>query len=292
MADASRDIATNAEIAVSTYLSSALTGATRVDHLDRQTDVGLLELPDLLALCTLLGGYASSNGTKPTKIANLDNVAVASAIASAAGRALIDWPNGYYEFLRIVGRNRGSGDSGARLTAWFGYFYIALYKRFEADQFDFLRREFESFIRREWVGQLAERNRRLSQPTRRQHGWIPLTSAAKLLGIKRDTVSVLLAQGTLEGQVHKTASGRTSGTVSRCSVEAFRDEKTQWMTLTDVRKALGISRKRAHALLRSSVLRPVEGPLVDGSPVWKFAAQEVMVLKSVLSDATSRGEHR
>ncbi|WP_242665767.1 helix-turn-helix domain-containing protein [Paraburkholderia ginsengiterrae] len=292
MTDTASEIATNAEIAVSAYLSSALADEGGVNGADYRTDVGRLVLPDLLAVCTFLGGYACSNGAKPTKIANLDNVSVATAVANAAGQAFIDWPHGYHELLGIVCRNRGSEDSCARLTARFGYFYTALYKRFEAEQFEFLRREFDSFVSREWVGQLAERNRRLSPATRRRHAWISLTSAAKLLGIKRDTVSVLITQGTLEGQTHRTASGRTSGTVSRCSVEALRDEKAQWLTLTDVRKLLMISRKRAYALLRSSVLRPVGGPSVDGSPVWKFSTREVMALMSTLSDVASTAEHR
>lgn len=292
LTDAALEVATNAEIAVSTYLSSTLSGGTGADYADQKSDVCLLTLPDLLAVCTLLGGYASTNGAKPTKIANLDNVSVATPVADAAGRAFSDWPRGYHELLRIVGRNRGNGESCTRLTARFGHFYTALYKRFEANQFDFLRQEFDSFVRREWVGQLAERNRRLSKATRREHVWIPLTSAAKLLGIKRDTISALIAQGKLEGQTHKTASGRTSGTVSRCSVEAFRGEKAQWMTLADARKALKISRKRAHALLRSSALRPLRGPSVDGSRVWRFSAREVMALMSKRADTTSTADRR
>lgn len=289
LTQAASETATIAEIAVGAYLSSALTGEAILDPALHRTNVGLLALPDLLAACIFLGGYASNKGTKPTKIANLDEVSVAAVIADAAGRAFLDWPLGYQDLLRMVCRNRGAGDSCARLTARFGYFYTALYKRFAADQFDFLRREFDSYVSREWVGQLAQRNRRLSQATRRQHAWIPLTLAAKLLGTKRETILALIADGTLKGQTHKTAAGRTSGTVSRCSVEAFRDEKSQWMTLADARETLQISRKRAYALLRSHVLRPVGGPSVDGSPVWKFSTRDVMAVASTLSDAEAAG---
>ncbi|RKT25621.1 TniQ protein [Paraburkholderia sp. RAU2J] len=290
LTEAASETATDAEIAVGAYLSSALTGEAFGEPALHRTNVGLLGLQDLLAACMFLGGYASNNAAKPTKIANLDEVSVATATADAAGRAFLDWPRGYQELLRMVCRNRGADNSCARLTARFGYFYTALYKRFAADQFDFLRREFDSYVSREWVGQLAQRNRRLSQATRRQHAWIPLTSAAKLLRTKRDTILVLIADGTLEGQTHKTAAGRTSGTVSRCSVEAFRHEKAQWMTLADARETLQISRKRAYALLRSHVLRPVGGPSVDGSAVWRFSAREVMALMSTRSDATSTAD--
>jgi hypothetical protein len=249
--------ADNAAITVSAYVSSALRDTTAPNESLHRPDVCLLALPDLLSLLILLGGYASGNGRKPTKIANLDDVSVATVVANAAGLALIDWPQGFHELLRKVGRIGGSDESCARLTSRFGYFYTALYKRFGADQFNFLRREFDSFVRSEWVGQLTERNRRLSTETRRQHTWIPITSAAKLLGVKRGTVVTLIEQGALRGQMHTTVSGRTSGTVSRCSVDEFRNEKAQWMTLTEVRTTLKISRRRAHALLHSGDRGPI-----------------------------------
>ena len=282
---------TDTAVAVSAYLTAALTGETVGNRVHQQLNVQLLSLSDLLAVCVQLGGYASIHGAKPTKIARLDDVSVATVVANGAGKALIDWPQGYRELLRNVGRNERSEGSSVRLTARFGYFYTALYRRFGASQFDFLRREFEEFVRSEWVGQLAERNRRLSKATRRQHAWIPITGAAKLLGIKRATVSALIEHGTLEGQTHKSPSGRTSGTVSRRSVDKFRIEKAQWSTLTEVRKTLKISRKHAHALLRSGDLRPVRGPSVDGSPVWRFSVQEVMALKAGLFNTTSGGGH-
>lgn len=273
--------ATETAVAVSAYLTAAMTGKPLVDRIPQQTHIRCLSLTDLLAVCIQLGGYASDHGAKPTKIAHLDDVSVATVVANGAGQALIDWPNGYRELLRNVGRHgrdEDSSGSSGRLTARFGYFYTALYRRFGAGQFDFFREEFEAYVRSEWVGQLAERNRRLSKATRCQHAWISITGAAKLLGIKRTTVSALIELGALKGQTHKSPSGRTSGTVSRRSVDEFRMEKAKWWTLTEVRETLKISRKRAHALLRSGDLRPVRGPSVDGSPVWRFSAQEVMAL--------------
>ncbi|WP_411373129.1 helix-turn-helix domain-containing protein [Burkholderia pseudomallei] len=91
--------------------------------------------------------------------------------------------------------------------------------------------------------------------------------------------------------MHTTVSGRTSGTVSRCSVDEFRNEKAKWMTLTEVRTMLKISRRRAHALLHSGELRPIGGPSVDGSAVWTFSATEVMSMIAPAFVTTSTGEH-
>lgn len=63
------------------------------------------------------------------------------------------------------------------------------------------------------------------------------------------------------------------------------------MTLTEVRSTLKISRGRAHTLVRSGALRPIGGPSVDGSTVWKFSATEVMSMIAPTFVARSTGEH-
>jgi hypothetical protein len=278
LSDMPSEKASPAALAVSAYLTIALTGEPVVDKIQKHSSILCLSLPDLLAVCTQFGGYASSHGAKPTKIAHLDDVLVATVVATSAGYALIDWPNGYYELLRNIGRNARAENSLSRLTARFGYFYTALYRRFSAKQFDFLRQEFEAFVRGEWVGQLAERNRRLSKATRHQHAWIPITRAAKQLGIKRSSMLALISNGTLEGHIAKTASGRSRATVSKDSLEVLRQTRASWMTLKQVRVTLGISRKRAYYLLNSGALCPVSGPTVDGAPVWRFLSRDVLAL--------------
>ena len=239
-----------------------------------------LTLSDFLAVCIFLGGYVSRTSTKPTKIANLDHISVATPIVQATGDMLIGWPAGYHLFLRRVSEATAVDNTYTSLAKTFGYFYTSLYKRFCGGQFEFLRSEFDSFVRNEWVGQLARRNRRLSEATRTEHRWLPLTAAAKRLGVKRDAICALISNGAINGQVRKTPSGRTMGTVNRDSLEAFRNELTQRLTLTDVRTALGVSRKRAYAMLRSGELRPICGPSVDGSSVWRFSLSDVHALAS------------
>jgi hypothetical protein len=237
-----------------------------------------ISVRDFLSVCIFLGGYACNDARKPTKIADLHEISVASAISQAAGDALIDWPTGYHKFLgRLISKDCREADSG-RLTKRFGYFYTALYKRFGDKQFDFLRCEFDSYVRAEWPGQLADRNRRLSEATRLEHKWVPLTRAAKHLGVKRGVVCSFIEQGLLDGHVHTTLAGRTSGTVRRDTLEQLCAEKAQWLTLAEARVALHLSRKGAYAFLSSGKLRPLSGPTVDGRSIWRFSAADVAAL--------------
>lgn len=279
-ADTSAMKATDSCAAICTRLLAALTETPGQYPMLADVRGEDLALSDFLAVCAFLGGYVSQTASKPTKVANLDHISVATPIVQAAGGMLIGWPTEYHAFLRRVSEATAEGDTYTSLAKTFGYFYTSLYKRFCGSQFEFLRSEFDSFVRNEWVGQLARRNRRLSETTRMEHQWLPLTAAAKRLGVKRDAICALISKGAIKGQVRKTPSGRTMGTVSRDSLEVFRNEMRQRLTLTDVRRVLSLSRKRAYALLRSGELRPIGGPSIDGSTVWRFLQSDVHALES------------
>ncbi|NIF81037.1 helix-turn-helix domain-containing protein [Paraburkholderia sp. Cy-641] len=267
-------------VAISRYISSSFE-TTPPDGIPAiQPPLNRLRLADFLAVCVFLGGYAQNDVRKPTKIADLHDVAIAISFAQAAGNALDAWPSGYRTLLRHLVSKDGGQASSNRLAQWFGYFYTALYKRFGDRQFNFLRDEFESHIRDEWPGQLAERNRRFSKSTRTEHKWISLTTAGKTLGVKRSMVCSFIERGMLCGQLHTTATGRTSGTVRRDTLDELCAEKAQWLTLTEAREVLNISRKGAYALLNSGKLRPVSGPTIDGRSIWRFVASEVIQLAS------------
>jgi hypothetical protein len=242
---------------------------------------------DFLTLCIFLGGYARNDVKKPTKIADLHEMSVARAISQAAGDALINWPSGYHNLLGGLISKACHEAHSARLTKRFGYFYTALYKRFGHKQFNFLRREFESYVREEWPGQLADRNRRLSKATRAEHKWVPLTTAARQLGVKRSVVCSFIERGMLNGQIHATVAGRTSGTVRRDTLELLCAEKARWLTLAETREVLHLSRKGAYVLLESGKLRPVSGPTVDGRTVWRFSAAEVAALGPQVLDRSA-----
>lgn len=282
LAEAQPESAGDALVAVGAYLSAAMNPENAATSAYLQSDIRALSLIDLLALCAQFGAYFSPQGPKPTKMARLDDISVATCVANGAGQVLVDWPRGFHRLLRDIGHRGAPADAFSRMSARFGYFYTALYRRFGAHPFDFLRSEFEAFVGREWMGQLTERNSRMSLATRREHAWVPLTAAARLLRIRRESIRALIEDGSLEGQMRVSTAGRTWGTVSKRSVDALRESMGQWMTLTQARQVLRISRKRAYALLRSGDLRAVRGPTVDGSPVWRFVAQEVVALSEAL----------
>jgi hypothetical protein len=237
-----------------------------------------LDLEMLLKLVWFLGAYSRNAHRKPQKIVGLETSLVACAMVEQAMAILNDWPAGFHRLLDEIAGRQAPTISSNKIGAKFGWFYGALYKSFPGPKLEFLRIGFEDYLREHWTGQLARRNRRLSADMRSEHEWISIAEAAKLLKMRVGTVGCFLQEGVLEGELHVTKSGRRMSAIRLDSFNALMSRKQDWITLKDVRALLGISRKRAYALLEKDVLKPISGPTVDGKTLWRFERQDVLAI--------------
>lgn len=246
-----------------------------------------LDLESLLRLVWFLGAYGRNAHRKPQKIVGLETVEVAGAMVEQAMAVLAHWPEGFYRLLDEIVARRKPAISSNKIGDRFGGFYAALYKSFPGPDFEFLRLGFEDYLRGHWIGQLARRNRRLSTDLRAEHEWVSIAEAARLLKMRVDKVRGFLEQGLLEGHLHETRSGRKMGSIRRESLVALANHKQDLVTLKEARALLGVSRKRANALLKQGLLKPVADPAVAAKTVWSFKRRDVLAIEG----ASLGGEH-
>ncbi len=238
-----------------------------------------LDLESFLRLVWLLGAYSRNAHHKPQKIVGLETIEVAGDMVEQAMSVLSNWPVGFHRLLEDVASRHPVSSSGNKLSASFGSFYRAIYKTFKAPEFDFLRAGFEGYVREHWSGQLARRNRRLSDTLRSQHEWVSTAEAVRLLKMRKEKVKAFIEAGILVGRLHETRVGRKMGVVRRDSLNALLEGKKNWISLKEARHLLGISRRKAYALLDQGVLNPIGGPTVDGQTLWCFQRQDVLAIK-------------
>lgn len=241
-----------------------------------------LDLEMLLKLVWFLGAYSRNAHRKPQKIVGLETTPVAGAMVERAMAILIDWPTGFHRLLDEVVERQRSAASSNKLGARFGWFYPALFKSFPGPEFEFLRLGFEDYLREHWTGQLARRNRRLSADLRSEHEWISIAEAARMLKMRVGTIGRFLEEGVLEGELHVTKSGRKMSAIRLDSLNSLMSRKQDWVTLKGARALLGISRKRAYALLEQDVLKPISGPSVDGQTLWCFERRDVLAIAGAI----------
>ena len=239
---------------------------------DRPT--GGVDIEGLLYRTWLLGSYRSQAAVRAQKLVGLHAVSQALRIVEAAADVLSGGKSGYFNFLDQVAARYGDASS-TRLARRFGAFYKELFATKGGIALVELREGFEAYVRERWPGQIAERNRRLSQEVRTGHAWIPVTRAAKQLHWSAARLRDAIARGAVRGQFHQRPSGRVAGVVHREDLERLKADSSTWVDLTGVCRLLRVGKKTAHSLIASGRLTAVSGPSVDGRVVWQFRRADI-----------------
>ncbi len=258
-------------------VSSDVAGAWRDGTAPVECCAEGLTIEELLRRTWFLGAYGVRSSRRALKLSNLFDVGVARAIAEAAVLPEEGSPAPLFAWLDQVAGRYGSTQS-LRLTKRFGAFYKELFDpRWERALRD-VREGFEQYVSERWSGQLAARNRRLSQDVRDRHLWVPLTQAAKELHWKMSRLRSAVERGVVRGHLVNHESGRTSGTIHRDDLARLRDEARDELTLLDVCARLRMGKKAVKAMVAANVLVPASGPSIDGRTIWKFKRRDVDAL--------------
>lgn len=148
----------------------------------------------------------------------------------------------------------------AGLRARFGYMYMYLYNNMLSHHFDFLRSEFEEYVRDNFVGLLGtEHFSKLSPRTRLQPRYVSASIAARRLKIPVAEVRRLVQVKTLSGTMRRDKSGRFIAFVEHDALEHYIPPSRDLIYLEGARKLLGLEKFRARELMRSKSLREVFG---------------------------------
>lgn len=86
--------------------------------------------------------------------------------------------------------------------------------------------------------------------------WLDQTAAARELGVRTPTIRRLVERGALVGRIAEAGcKGRTSGVVSRESVEVLRKNLAATLSTAETGEQLGIERHRVLDLMNAGILR-------------------------------------
>lgn len=242
-------------------------------------------LCDLLHRIWLLGAHVVGTGVKRKQLSDLHDCRRATEVVEAAGSVLGHWPEAFFELLDELSAGIPPSKSN-RVAAAFGPVYRDMYAKGTWRAFTMLRESFEQYVRLRWTGQVAKRNRRLGDEAATEHVWMPATRAAKELGWRAPRLRRAITAGILRGHVRALPSGRTMSVAHREDVDQVKKEQLQWVDMSSVCRILRIGKRRAKELMQMERLRPVAGPSVDGSSVWRFRQIDVTELARTLKTET------
>lgn len=203
-------------------------------------------------LIRYLGAFSSNPRRRhPGQLNGLHLMENVEPLIRGTASVLADWPLGYHAFLE---RQRGAFAAATHINEAFGRYYRCLYRELADPCFDFLRVEFETFLREHWFGLLGRRNRRLSLMTIKAQRSQPLEKAARDAGVGKSVVRHLARQGKIEAVVVDHSSGRSTLAIRKQDVDSIRATAADHITILEASRFLGISRPRVRELIDAGVL--------------------------------------
>jgi hypothetical protein len=204
---------------------------------------------------------------------------------------LEDWPNRFYEFLNWRKSQNGKSDSATGLITDFGSFYSALYKKLKSPHFDFMRGKFEEYLHRYWDGGSLANCRGYVDTTVFREKYLTKTQASIQLKCYADRIDRLIKAGRIKGIMRKQKCYRLF-LVNADSVEQFKRDLDNSLSLTEASRLLGVSGKIALTLVQNECLNLLCGHSVDGSHAWKFTPKAIHSLLDKIRDSVVQARAR
>lgn len=232
----------------------------------------------------LIGAHMVGSGAKKKKLANLHVCERATEVVEAYGSVIANWPTAFYDLLTSI-ENRHVSTDERRLAVVFGPLYRDIFSQRDRQAKAMLRQAFEDYLGLRWTGQVAKRNRRLSEEAINGHQWIPVTPAAKTLGWRGPRLRRAIASGMVRGYMRQLPSGKTVSVVHRADIERIQEEQKEWTDLKGLCRMLHIGKRRAKQLIDEHKIVPICGPSIDGASVWAFRRNDVIAYTDKLGEA-------
>lgn len=234
-----------------------------------------------------LGAFSSnSRCRRPGQLSGLHLMENVDPLIRGTASVLDDWPLGYHAFLA---RQRSAFAEATHISEAFGRYYWCLYRELANPCFDFLRVEFETFLREHWFGLLGRRNRRLSLLTIEAQRSQPLEKAARDAGVGKSVVRHLARQGKIEAVVVDHSSGRSTMAIRKQDIDNIRATAADHITILEAARFLGISRPRVRELIDAGVLAThLQKPRSNAS-TWLLSRDSVEALSKLAAKSLWSG---
>ena len=198
---------------------------------------------------------------------------------ATAVKALINWPNGFYEFITAYrfGRPRNSfrrglqNDFGTLYTQW-----ILSYG--QDDVYNFIQDAFDDYLLDNGYQHLPATRRSRRQHTTNESHLITATEAMRILDVGEVTMKRLIERAVLTS--HKTLDGFVFVEVNE--VDSLRISWQNAVSLDECARELGTVDNVVKTLIEAGLLESVRGGKVTGGFLWLVSRDSITDLRQAL----------
>lgn len=236
----------------------------------------VLTAPEWLRLASYLGQFSETfQPARPGKIVNLHKLEQATALMSGVSQLLDNWPTNFHAVLAAIQRKAVASPSIRRA---FGTLYRALYDDLRSDGFQFLRDEFECYLRAHWWGVVCKRNRLFKRQTVAEHPRMTLKQAAHQAGVAPATVRRFMQAELIPGDQFVFPSGRKARFIHRDDIAQLATLANDCLTISKTARQLALPEHRVRELIAGGVITPLVSRTHDKAAAWLIPTQAIQVL--------------
>lgn len=212
------------------------------------------------------------------KAARPKSLAESRARVEGIWSVLADWPLGFTAVIdQRLQQTEGPG-LAKRLGSWHGM----LHREFSAPAYDFVREILAEHVTTHFDGHLNQRLSTIDPKHLEEKCWLSPAEAGRFIGIGAELLRAAVLSGEVKGKLSVSGANRFVS-LHRDEVETIRRNRLAYLTATEARNRLGVSKVLFQRLLQAGALRRYckreRPPLVSA----EFREKEVDALVERLS---------
>lgn len=162
---------------------------------------------------------------------------------------LLQWPARFDEALR----SRLASTEGPGLAKRLGGWYRELHQRYTDPAYDCIRQALVQHLTHNFDGHLNLRLSTIDPQYLKDKCWLTSEEAGRLIGIGSQLIRSAVTTGEIRGKVTVNGKNRFVS-IHRDIVEKVRQDRLQYLTATEVRRRLGVSKVVFEKLMQSGAL--------------------------------------
>lgn len=155
-------------------------------------------------------------------------------------RIFTSWPTSFYEFLDNYGKSVKRKDRKTGITTYFGKFYMKLYSQFNDPCFDFIKNEFENYIKSNFNKGYFNRYNNF-EAAEGETKYVSGNNASKILKVNHDTIAKLIDDGLIKG-IREIVGKQEFLNVDYDSLQDYKKIRESHIALPEVVSILGVNR--------------------------------------------------
>ena len=229
-----------------------------------------------LRLVSFLGQFSETfQPARPGKISNLHKLEKATSLISGISNLIENWPTNFHALLSAIQRKSETSPSIRRA---FGALYRVLYIDLRGEGFQFVRDEFEQYLREHWWGVVCKRNRLFKDKTIEGHPRVTLRQAAHQAGVPPSTVRQFVQAELIPSDQYVFLSGRKASSIHRDDLMQLSKLADDCLTMSESASQLAIPERRVRELIKGGVIVPVVSRVHDNAAKWQIPSKAVKAL--------------